>query len=128
MSAADRSHDLERVWHILVETATAPGQPLITYGELADRLGGIAAGYHPRSMSIRFLNPIKNYCDSRGLPRLTDLVVAQASYEPGYSESGHDFASERARISTFKWGEVTVNGDDILSANEQALARRKRSR
>ncbi len=125
MSAADRRHDLEKVWHILVETATAPGQPAITYGELADRLGGIAAGYHPRSMSIRFLNPIKSYCDLYGLPRLTDLVVSQARNEPGYSESGHDFARERARIATFKWGEVTVNGDDILSAHEQALARRK---
>ena len=44
MSAADRRHDLERVWHILVETATAPRQPLITYGKLADRLGGKGAG------------------------------------------------------------------------------------
>ena len=78
-------------------------------------------------MSIRFLNPIKSYCDLHGLPRLTDLVVSQASEEPGYSETGHDFATERARISKFKWGEVSVNGDDILSAHEQALARRKRS-
>ena len=125
MSRADRHHDLMRVWNILVKAAAA--RRTLTYGALADELGGRNAGYVPRFMSGRFLNPIKDYCDSRGLPRLTDLVVAQASKEPGYSEHGHDFASERARIATFKWGEVTVNGDDILSAHKQALARRKRS-
>ena len=125
MSRADRHHDLMRVWNILVKAAAA--RRTLTYGALADELGGRNAGYVPRFMSGRFLNPIMDYCDSRGLPRLTDLVVAQASKEPGYSEHGHDFARERARITEFNWSAVSVDGNAIVSAHEQALARRKRS-
>ncbi len=72
-----------RVWSILVKAAAA--RRTLTYGALADELGGRNAGYVPRFMSGRFLNPIKDYCDSRGLPRLRacDGITLTASAGDG---------------------------------------------
>ncbi len=98
MSSEDPSKE---VWEILVRAAAE--RRTLTYGQLADRLGGAAAKQIPRNMKL-LLNPIAHYCDQHGLPRLSDLVVNQRTQRPSYDPGpGYDFAAAREAIFAFDW-------------------------
>ena len=111
------------VWEILV--GAAEQQRLLTYGELADLLGGASAGYIPRGMG-KWLDPIALYCDQHGLPRLTDLVVNQQSMKPGYqAPPGYDFSAAREAIYAFDWRALSVTPSDLVQAGAAQQASKR---
>ncbi len=111
------------VWEVLVRAAAQ--QQTLTYGELAELLGGPSAGYIPRGMG-KWLNPIAFYCDQHGLPRLTDSVVNQQSTKPGYqAPPGYDFLAARKAIYAFDWHALSVTPSDLVKAGAARQASKR---
>ena len=114
-------HDVtEQVWAILVRTAG--DRQTLTYTELAEQLRGESANIIARAVP-QFLNPIQDYCDQHGLPRLNDLVVSKQrgwpSYDPG---PGYDFATAREKVFAFDWTAIKVTMSDFAKAETKAKA------
>lgn len=65
-----------QVWSILV--GAAHSRQTLTYGQVADLLEFKGAG-----VLSQILNCIMCYCEAKGLPPLTCLVVNQATARPG---------------------------------------------
>lgn len=89
-----------QLWAVLALAAT--NRQVLTY-QLVSQLTGI-----PRPAIGGFLDPIQNYCQSKGIPPLTSIVVSGKTGIPG-----EGFIAEkdipRAQTETFefnwlKWG------------------------
>lgn len=91
-------------WGVL--TKAAKGREIITYEELAKRLGyedgGATAMRHA-------LDPVQAYCIRRQYRRLTSIVVSKGTGKPGDGfiyESDADLAETQARVFDFAWETV----------------------
>jgi len=71
-----RSERAMQVWQILV--GAAHNRQTLTYGQVADYLEFEGAG-----VLAQILGCIMDYCDSKGLPPLTCVVVNQTTGLPG---------------------------------------------
>jgi hypothetical protein len=118
-------HDVTKLaWSILVRTAG--DRQTLTYTELAEQLRGVSANIIARAVP-QFLNPIQDYCDQHGLPRLNDLVVSKQrgwpSYDPGPE---YDFATAREKVLAFDWTGIKVTMSDFAEAEARAKTRAAR--
>ncbi len=123
-TGTNRYGRFQEVWTLL--TRAAAERHTLTYGQLAERLGGRDAGQIARGMG-RWLDPIAYYCDRRGLPRLSDLVVSQSTGVPGYkATSGGDFAAELETIFAYDWNTLIVNPGELADAATALRASKRR--
>ena len=100
----------QQAWVILTGVVTAHqmgysnlGQPLVTYGDLAEAMGkGRQAG---RTLT-RQLWMIGEYCKFNGLPTLNSIVVNQETGLPGHDvvlNSGNDAQTEMRNVGRYRW-------------------------
>jgi hypothetical protein len=85
------------LWHLLIERAEL--KQMITYGEAAVKVGGIARGMGA------FLRPIQTYCRDVGLPNLSVLVVRAADRKQSAGFVG-DPEREKQRVFAYDWSKV----------------------
>ena len=102
-----RAELVKETWDILVRVRRP-----ITYGQLADLLSSPGYRLIPQSMP-QLLNPIKDYCDHRGLPRLNDLVVNKQTWRPTYAPPGYNYQDSQRMVLAFNWGAIAVNESDF---------------
>ncbi len=86
-----------QVWQFLI--ASASEHRTVTYGEIARAVGGI-----PQGVGVA-LNPIASYCESKGLPPLTVIVVGHTSGTPSYPYE-FDVDAARQRVFAQNWWRV----------------------
>jgi hypothetical protein len=86
-----------QIWTLLVVAARE--RKSYTYGQMAKILGMDGAG-----VMAQFLGPIMYYCQKRGCPPLTVLVVNQKSGLPGDGLSTLKNVNEdREKVFRFDW-------------------------
>jgi hypothetical protein len=78
-----------RAWNVLVAVAERHGK--ITYGELANEIGGIARGLGPT------LQAIEMRCRLLGVPALSALVVRGSNGQPSSGYGGPSDLAETYR-------------------------------
>lgn len=89
-----------RVYEVLVRECVAGGRNKLTYGDLAEKCGGIARGQAP------YLRYLQQECERRGLPTITVFVVDKATGLPGAgcNVSGEvEVARAIAQVRAVKW-------------------------
>jgi hypothetical protein len=87
------------VWELLVEAAQR--REALTYGQVADKVGGIAQGVSP------MLKIIEQYCQMFDLPLLSALVVRRDGKAPGSGFApGTDYKQEQQRCFEHDWKRV----------------------
>ncbi len=92
-----RSERAMQVWQILV--SAAHNRQTLTYGQVADHLQFEGAG-----VLAQILGRIMNYCDSKGLPPLTCLVVNQITGLPGVGlTTAENLPREREAVYNQNW-------------------------
>lgn len=85
-----------QTWPLL--TFGAKQRHIFTYEEIGQHLGlpSIAVG--------RALGAVYRYCEIRGLPKLTSIVVKKDSGKPGFAEFDNcDIPGEQARVFSYQW-------------------------
>ena len=87
------------VWELLVEAA---GQRrALTYGDVADKVGGVAQGVSP------MLKTIEEYCQIFEHPLLSALVVRKDGQAPGSGFApGVNYEREQRRCFKYDWKSV----------------------
>jgi hypothetical protein len=94
MTRAERAM---QIWQILI--AAAHDRRTFTYGQIANLLDFKGAG-----VVASFLNPIMGYCDAKGLPPLTVLVVNQDTGLPGGGLTTlQDVNQDREAVFNHNW-------------------------
>ena len=92
-----RSQRAMQVWQILV--GAAHNRQSLTYGQVADYLEFEGAG-----VLAQILGQIMKYCDAKGLPPLTCLVVNQETGIPGAGLSTvADLPRDREAVFKTNW-------------------------
>ncbi len=92
-----RSERAMQVWQILV--SAAQNRQTITYGQIADHLEFEGAG-----VLAQILGCIMSYCDSKGLPPLTCIVVNQTTGLPGAGlTTVENLPRDREAVYNQKW-------------------------
>lgn len=89
-----------RIWPVLVNAARRRRK--LTYGDIGDRVG-----VDPRSVGAG-LYPIQEFCRKNELPKLTGLVVLQATGLPshGFRTAGQSLADIYTDIFEYRWDSV----------------------
>ena len=101
MKPGKRHHRAVELWPILVQLAQ--DRETRTYSELASTMG--LRGPRPMWM---FLGPIMHYCDAKGLPPLTAVVVQMNTGRPGTGLlTSTDPARDKRRVFAYDWSAVT---------------------
>ena len=90
---------LSAAWDVIIGAANRRSK--LTYGDLAQEIGGIARGMGP------LLGRIQSHCEQNGLPLLTALVVRASDGKPGPGFGTHrDPQQEQARVWAYAWDNV----------------------
>ena len=92
-------HRALKTYLILIGHATR--RETTTYGDLAAKLGDNV----PPMFVGSYLDPIAQYCERNGLPRLTVLAVGQGSGVPGEGYPGprESIDADRERVYQYDW-------------------------
>lgn len=92
-----RSERAMQVWQILI--AAAHNRQTLTYGQVANYLGFEGAG-----VLSQILGCIMDYCDAKGLPPLTCLVVNQVTGLPGQGlKTVENLPQDRESVYNHQW-------------------------
>ena len=92
-----RSQRAMQIWQILI--AAAHNRQSLTYGQVADYLEFERAGVLAQTLGL-----IMNYCEAKGLPPLTCLVVNKDTGIPGHGLSTvDDLPRDREDVFNTNW-------------------------
>jgi hypothetical protein len=103
-SKAYLEHSL-RVYELLVRECVEGGLNKITYGEVAEKCGGIARGQGA------YLTFLQAKCDERHLPTITVFVVEKGTGLPGagcHARTKEEVAETIRLVRARKWPEAYV--------------------
>ena len=115
MPQMDQYQRSAQVWTALVMAAQA--QRVIGYEQLA-RMTGLVVGPALAPM----LDNIYNYCEQKGIPILTSLVISEKTGKPTHGVyKDVDISSAHRRVFVFDWRSKT--GVPSVKDFEQAAAR-----
>lgn len=113
-SKGDRVYvQAQQVWlilaaHVMQAPRRVARPPLITYGEVAERMGMDRRAGHTLG---RQLGIVANFCISNNLPPLNVIVVNQTSHMPGddviYRKS-RKIPDEQRAVYDFDWFSVRI--------------------
>ena len=81
-----------KVWQVLI--ARASNRQTISYGELA----GVIGNEVPPPALGRYLDLVADFCQVRGVPDLTLVVVSIETGQPGKVREGVDVAEQRELV------------------------------
>jgi hypothetical protein len=96
-----RSDRALRIWHMLMGAARC--WQTFTYQHVADITGGVPIGLGS------VLELIMRYCEDKGMPPLTVLVVQSGSGKPGVGLlTSRDADADRERVYEFEWSKRPV--------------------
>src|ERR1051325_2889042 len=103
-----RQADIQRleralqIWQVLI--AAAYNRQILTYQIVADLIGVGSDGKGAIALRI-YLGILMKYCDSRGLPPITALVVKKGGGRPGHGLKtlGKDPDRDREAVFAHKW-------------------------
>lgn len=89
-----------RLWPVLVKAAQE--RRTLTYTDCTKVIGGIAQGVG------HVLGPIQRYCQYKGLPYLTAVVVHKGTIEQGSGFEGGDSESALEETYAYDWSKVVT--------------------
>jgi hypothetical protein len=91
-----RSERAVQIWQILI--SAAHNRQILTY-KLVGKHTGMGAGTQAQTLGM-----IMRYCDRKGLPPLTSLVVKQSTGRPGTGlTTVVDLDNDRERVFAHNW-------------------------